>query len=114
MATNFNNILFDNTVPGTTSEFRLSPQNTRLALRVDADLKSSQIAGYFEMDFVGAPVGGNLVTQSGYPFRIRQAWFDWRKGRWEMAGGQMWSLMTPITGVFSSVAGRVIWPLPGD
>ena len=106
VATNFNNIPFDNTVPGTTSEFRLSPQNTRLALRVDADLKSSQIAGYFEMDFVGAPVGGNLVTQSGYPFRIRQAWLDWRKGKWEITGGQLWSLMTPNK--------EDILPWPGD
>jgi hypothetical protein len=106
VATNFNNILYDNTVPGTTSEFRLSPQNTRLALRVDADLKSSQIAGYFETDFVGAPVGGNLVSQSGYPFRIRQAWLDWRKGKWEMAGGQLWSLMTPNK--------EDILPWPGD
>ena len=106
VATNFNNILYDNTVPGTTSEFRLSPQNTRLALRVDADLKSSQIAGYFEMDFVGAPVGGNLVAQSGYPFRIRQAWLDWRKGKWEMTGGQLWSLMTPNK--------EGILPWPGD
>jgi hypothetical protein len=106
VATNFNNIPFDNTVPGTTSEFRLSPQNTRLALRVDADLKSSYAAGYFEMDFVGAPVGGNLVTQSGYPFRIRQAWFDWRKGKWEMTGGQLWTLMTPNK--------EGILPWPGD
>jgi len=106
VATNFNNILYDNTVLGTTSEFRLSPQNTRLALRVDADLKSSQVAGYFEMDFVGAPVGGNLVTQSGYPLRIRQAWLDWRKGKWEMAGGQLWSLMTPNK--------EGILPWPGD
>ena len=106
VATNFNNVLYDNTVLGTTSEFRLSPQNTRLALRVDADLKSSQVAGYFEMDFVGAPVGGNLVTQSGYPLRIRQAWLDWRKGKWEMAGGQLWSLMTPNK--------EGILPWPGD
>jgi hypothetical protein len=106
VATNFNNIPFDNTVPGTTSEFRLSPQNTRLALRVDTDLKSSQVAGYFEMDFVGAPVGGNLVTQSGYPFRIRQAWLDWRKGKWEMTAGQLWSLMTPNK--------EGILPWPGD
>lgn len=106
VATNFNNIPFDSTVPGTTSEFRLSPQNTRLALRVDADLKSSQVAGYFEMDFVGAPVGGNLVTQSGYPFRIRQAWLDWRKGKWEITGGQLWSLMTPNK--------EDILPWPGD
>jgi hypothetical protein len=106
VATNFNNLPYSNTVPGTTSELRLSPQNTRLAIRVDADLKSSYAAGYFEMDFVGAPVGGNLVTQSGYPFRIRQAWFDWRKGKWEMTGGQLWSLMTPNK--------EDILPWPGD
>ena len=106
VATNFNNIPYDNTVPGTTSEFRLSPQSTRLALRVDADLKTSQAAGYFEMDFVGAPVGGNLVTQSGYPFRIRQAWLDWRKSKWEMTAGQLWSLMTPNK--------EDILPWPGD
>ena len=106
VATNFNNIPYSNTVPGTTSEFRLSPQSTRLALRVDADLKSSAAAGYFEMDFVGAPVGGNLVTQSGYPFRIRQAWLDWRKDKWEFTGGQLWSLMTPNK--------EGILPWPGD
>jgi hypothetical protein len=106
VATNFNNIPYSNTVPGTTSELRLSPQNTRLAIRVDADLKSSYAAGYFEMDFVGAPVGGNLVTQSGYPFRIRQAWFDWRKSKWEITGGQLWSLMTPNK--------EDILPWPGD
>ncbi len=106
VATNFNNIPFGNSVPGTTSEFRLSPQNTRLAMRVDADLKSSDLAGYFEMDFVGSPVGGNLVTQSGYPFRLRQAWFDWRKGKREITGGQLWSLMTPNK--------EDILPWPGD
>jgi hypothetical protein len=89
VATNFGNIPFDNTVAGTTSEFRVSPQTSRLGVRVDADLKSSTVAGYFEMDFIGAPVGGNLVTQSGYPFRIRQAWFDWSKGNWEITGGQL-------------------------
>lgn len=106
VATNFNNISFNNTVPGTTSEFRLSSQNTRLAIRVDADLKSSHTAGYFEMDFVGAPVGGNLVAQSGYPFRIRQAWFDFKRSKWEMTGGQLWSLMTPNK--------EDILPWPGD
>jgi hypothetical protein len=106
VATNFNNIPYSNTVAGTTSEFRFSPQSTRLALRVDADLKSSSAAGYFEMDFVGAPVGGNLVTQSGYPFRIRQAWLDWRKDKWEFTGGQLWSLMTPNK--------EGILPWPGD
>src|SRR5215469_18310096 len=53
VGTGFTSVPFDNTVQGNTSEFRLSPQSTRLALRVDADLQTSRAAGYFEMDFGG-------------------------------------------------------------
>ena len=71
MATSFANLPFNNTVPGTTSEFRVSSQSTRLALRVDTDLKSSNAAGYFEMDFGGGPNAGNIAvacraTPSGF------------------------------------------------
>lgn len=107
IATNFANLPFDNTVPGDTSEFRVSSQTTRLALRVDTALKSSNAAGYFEMDFGGAPNAGNVaVTLSGYTFRIRQAWFDWGRGKWELTGGQLFSLMTPTK--------KDILPWPGD
>jgi len=105
VATFFGNVPFDNTAAGTTSEFRLSPQSTRLALRVDADLNSSYAAGYFEMDFGGVPLAGDVaVTASNYPFRMRQAWFDWGKGNWELTGGQLFSLMTP------NKAGILPWP----
>ncbi len=107
VATGFANLPFSDTVPGTTSEFRVSPQSTRLALRVDADLNSSNAAGYFEMDFGGAPNAGNIaVTASSYTFRIRQAWFDWGRGKWELTGGQLFSLMTPSK--------KGILPWPGD
>jgi hypothetical protein len=107
VGTNFANLPFNNTVPGTTSEFRVSAQSTRLALRVDTDLASSNAAGYFEMDFGGAPNAGNIaVTASSYTFRIRQAWFDWGKGRWELTGGQLFSLMTPNK--------KDLLPWPGD
>ncbi|MGC2402818.1 MAG: hypothetical protein WA510_23700, partial [Acidobacteriaceae bacterium] len=107
IATNFANLPFDNTVPGDTSEFRVSSQTTRLALRVDTALKSSNAAGYFEMDFGGGPNAGNVaVTLSGYTFRIRQAWFDWERGKWELTGGQLFTLMTPTK--------KDILPWPGD
>ena len=107
VGTSFANIPFSNTVPGNTSEFRVSPQSTRLALRVDADLSTAKAAGYFEMDFGGSPNAGNIaVTSSSFTFRIRQAWFDWQKGKWELTGGQLFSLMTPNK--------KGILPWPGD
>ncbi|PWT71611.1 MAG: hypothetical protein C5B46_07930, partial [Proteobacteria bacterium] len=42
VATGFGSLPFDSTVAGNTSQFRFSAQNSRLALRADADLKSSR------------------------------------------------------------------------
>lgn len=107
VGTSFANIPFDNTVPGNTTEFRISPQSTRLAIRVDADLNTSKAAGYFEMDFGGSPNAGNIaVTSSSYTFRIRQAWFDYAKNKWAITGGQLFTLMTPVK--------KSILPWPGD
>jgi hypothetical protein len=106
VGTSFASLPFDNTVPGNTSEFRLSAQSTRLALRADADLKSSKVAGYFEMDFGGAVPGNVAVTSTSYGFRIRQAWFDYSNGKFEITGGQLFSLMTPVK--------KNILPWPGD
>jgi hypothetical protein len=106
VGTSFASLPFNNTVPGNTSEFRLSAQSTRLALRADADLKSSKVAGYFEMDFGGSVPSNVAVTSSSYGLRIRQGWFDCSRGKWELTGGQLFSLMTPVK--------RDILPWPGD
>ena len=106
VGTSFTGIPFDNTVQGNTSEFRLSPQSTRLAIRVDADLKKSRAAGYFEMDFSGSVPGNVAVTSSSFGFRIRHAWFDYASGKFEITGGQLFSLMTPEK--------TDILPWPGD
>jgi hypothetical protein len=106
VGTSFTSIPFSNTVPGNTSEFRLSTQSTRLAIRVDADLQNSKAAGYFEMDFGGTVPGNVAVSSTSYGFRIRQAWFDYSKGKFEITGGQLFSLMTPEK--------TDILPWPGD
>jgi len=107
VATSFGSLPFDNTVAGNTSEFRFSAQNTRLAMRVDADLKSSKVAGYFEMDFLGQVPGDVAAASPGnYGLRMRHAWFDFEKGKWELTGGQLFSLITPLKGAIS--------PWPGD
>jgi hypothetical protein len=92
------------------SEFRFSPQNSRLGMRVDAMVKGAKVLGYWESDFLGGvnnpPVGNLAVSTNSYPFRLRLYWVDVRKGKWEILGGQSWSLMTP--------GRKGISPLPGD
>ena len=107
VATSFGSLPFDNTVAGNTSEFRFSAQNTRLAMRADADLKSSKVAGYFEIDFLGQVPGDVAAASPGnYGLRMRHAWFDFQKGKWEITGGQLFSLITPLKNSIS--------PWPGD
>src|SRR5271166_1346329 len=106
VGTSFGGIPFSNTVAGNTSEFRLSAQSTRLAVRADADLKNSKVAGYFEMDFGGQVPGNVAVSSTSYGFRIRQAWFDYSTGKFEFTAGQLFSLMTPSK--------QNILPWPGD
>jgi hypothetical protein len=106
VGTNFTGIPFSDTVPGNASEFRLSTQSTRLAIRVDADLQSSKAVGYFEMDFGGVVPGNVAVSSTSYGFRIRQAWFDYSKGKFEITGGQLFTLISPVK--------KGILPWPGD
>lgn len=107
VGTSFANIPFGNAWQGNTSEFRISPQSTRLALRADLSVGDTKAAGYFEMDFGGSPNPGNVaVTSSSYSFRLRQAFFDWQPGKWEFVGGQAFSLMTSLK--------LGITPWPGD
>jgi hypothetical protein len=52
-------------------------------------------------------VPGNVaVSSTSYGFRIRQAWFDYSKGKFEITGGQLFTLMTPEK--------TDILPWPGD
>ncbi|HYK92002.1 MAG TPA: hypothetical protein VE398_24760, partial [Acidobacteriota bacterium] len=97
-------------VAGNMTEFRLSPQNSRLGMRVDARVKGANVLGYWESDFLGGtgnpPVGNISVSSNSYPFRLRLYWVDVRKGKFEFLGGQTWSLITP--------GRKGISPLPGD
>jgi hypothetical protein len=107
VGTSFASLPFGNAWQGNTSEFRISPQSTRLALRADLSVGGTKAAGYFEMDFGGSPNPGNVaVTSSSYSFRLRQAFFEWQPGKWNFTGGQAFSLMTSLK--------LGITPWPGD
>jgi hypothetical protein len=88
------------------SELRLSMANSRIGFRVDADVKGAHVIGYMEADFLGNNPANVAVSSNSNTLRSRLYWIDVAKGRWEMLGGQTWSLITPSrTGIS---------PLPGD
>lgn len=107
LQTNFGNFPYNNTVPGRMTEDKWSAENSRLGLRVDANVRGANVLGYFEGDFVGGVAGNNTqVSSNSMLFRIRQYYVDVRKGFWEILGGQAWSMIVPNRKGMS--------PLPAD
>jgi hypothetical protein len=95
--TSFGSVPFNNTLPqARLSEFRATAQTSRLSLKVDAKITdATSVTGYFESDFNGfQPPNAYISTNSG-SFRLRLFWADVKHGRWEVTGGQTWSLLTP-------------------
>ena len=88
------------------SEFRFSMQNSRIGFRVDAMVKGAHVIGYMESDYLGNNPGNVAVSSNSNTLRSRLYWVDVQKDKWEVLGGQTWSLITP---------GRSgISPLPGN
>lgn len=110
IGTNFGSIPYANTQGGALTEWRLSPQNSRIGVRVDALVKDWKVLGYFESDFLGQlgnpPNGGLAVSSNPYALRLRLYWADLKKGKSEFLAGQTWSLLTPNR--------KGLSPLPGD
>ena len=99
IGTNFGSIPYSNAQGGALSESRLSPQNSRIGMRIDTGFGDYKVMGYWESDFLGQlgspPNGGLAVSSNPYVFRLRLYWVDVMKGKNEFLAGQSWSLMTP-------------------
>jgi hypothetical protein len=106
IGTNFGSIPFNNTPQGNLSETRITAQNSRIGLRVDTKVKNSNIIGYLESDFLGFVPTNAAVSSDSYSLRLRLYWVDIRTGKFELLGGQSWSLLTP--------GRKGISPLPAD
>jgi hypothetical protein len=107
IGTNFASVPFNDVAAAHNSEFRFSPQNSRLGVRVDGDWKGAHFIGYNEFDFLGTSGGNNLgITNGAFVPRLRLFWVDVTKNKWEFLAGQSWSMLTPNR--------RGISPLPGD
>jgi len=110
IGSNFGSIPYNNTVNGKLSEFRFSPQNSRLGLRVDGNWKGVHFIGYNEFDFLGQS-GSTAITVTNGAFvpRLRLFWVDARKGAWEFLAGQSWSMLTPNRKGISALPGDLFY-----
>jgi hypothetical protein len=96
IATNFSSVPYASTAAGPNlTEFRLSTENSRIGLRVDADVRGTHVIGYMEADFHGNNAANVTVTTNSNTLRERLYWVDLRTEHWEVLGGQTWSLLTP-------------------
>ena len=87
-------------------ELRESMQNSRIGFRIDAMVAGAHVIGYMESDYLGNNPGNVAVSSNSNTLRSRLYWVDVARNKWEVLGGQTWSLITP---------GRSgISPLPGN
>jgi len=108
IGTNFGSIPYSNasTGLGQLSEMRFSAQNSRIGARVDATVHGTHVLGYWESDFLGNQSTNASVTSNSITYRLRLYYVDLRNGKWEVLGGQSWSMMTP--------GRKGISPIPSD
>jgi hypothetical protein len=107
LQTNFGSIPYNNTLAGHFTEDKVSAANSRIGFRVDARVLGANLLGYYEGDFVGGVSTNNTqVSSNSLLYRIRLYWLDVQKGKFEVLGGQSWSMLTPNR--------KQISPLPGD
>jgi hypothetical protein len=106
IGTNFGAIPFNNVPTARLTELLPNPQNSRIGARVDTKVHGVRVIGYWESDFLGNNPGNVEVTSNSNTFRMRLYWVDLRRNKWEVLGGQSWSMLTPNrTGIS---------PLPSD
>lgn len=108
IGTSFGSIPFNGASPaGRLSEMRFSAQNSRIGLDIEANPAGNlKLRGYLEADFLGNAPANLQVTSHSDTLRMRLYWIDGRRGKWEVLGGQSWSLMTP--------GRKGISPMPAD
>ena len=116
IGTNFGSVPFAGTQAGSLTETRLSIQNSRIGMRVDTKVKDAKVLGYWESDFLGqigtsanSPNGGLAVSSNPYVFRLRLFWADVRYNKFEILGGQSWSMMTPNRKGISALPGDLFY-----
>jgi hypothetical protein len=110
IGSSFGSIPYNNGANAKNSEFRFSPQNSRIGFRIDGDWKGTHFIGYNEFDFLGTSASNNLtVTNGAFVPRIRLFWVDARRGKVEFLAGQSWSMFTPNRTGISAFPGDLFY-----
>ena len=65
------------------------------------------LLGVAEADFLGYQPGNLTTNANSYGLRLRLAFADLRKNKWELLGGQAWSLLTPSRKGLSPLTGTL-------
>lgn len=110
IGSNFASVPYNNTAAARLSEFRFSPQNSRIGFRIDGDWKGAHFIGYNEFDFLGTS-GSNAIgiANGGFAPRLRLFWVDVRRNKFEMLAGQSWSMLTPNRSGISALPGDLFY-----
>ena len=95
LGTTFQAIPYSNTVQGGQSETRFTAQSSRIGLKVDETVQAVKAYGYLEADFNGYLPGNAYVSTNSNTLRMRVYYLNLAHGKWEVLGGQAWSLLTP-------------------
>jgi hypothetical protein len=95
LATNFSAIPFTDTVLGQRQQTLSSAANSRLGVQVSTRVRGVDLLGLVEMDFRGYSPNNIATTINTFALRMRLAFLNMRKNRWEFLAGQNWSLLTP-------------------
>jgi uncharacterized coiled-coil protein SlyX len=115
VATSFASVPMGNTAAGRMQEFRSSAANSRIALTVtDNPTRNLTVMGYVEGDFYGNQPTSIYVTSNSGTLRMRHFWVNLQKGKWEVLGGQTWTLMTPNRVGVSQISSNVFVGLGED
>ncbi|HTF70737.1 MAG TPA: hypothetical protein VK638_49510 [Edaphobacter sp.] len=104
--TNFAEIPFRNTVFGARRQTISSAANSRMGVQINTKAFGTNVLGVVETDFLGFQPGNVTTTANAYGMRLRLAFADLQRGKWEILAGQAWSLLTP--------GRKGISPLPGN
>ena len=80
---------------GRMTEIRSLAQNSRISMKVTSKVGASNVTGYLEGDFAGNNPSSLFVTSNSSTLRLRHYWAQLVRGKFELLGGQAWTLMTP-------------------